>query len=216
MGWMRLQDQVHVACYIVGLVETNCYLVWSPATREAVVIDPGGETEEILADLQRLDLSVRMVINTHGHADHILGNKEIIDKTGAVLAIGAEDARMLTKPVLNLSGWFGAPYASPAPDRLLRRGDEFTVGEAVFTVRSTPGHTPGGISLIGAGLAFTGDTLFAGSIGRTDFPGGGQGILLASIARELLTLPDATVVHPGHGPSSSIGAEKSGNPFLLG
>ena len=180
-----------------------------------MVIDPGGDAVDVLAAIGREHLSLVMIVNTHGHADHIIGNAALVRATGAPVAIGVGDAPMLTRAAANLSLLLGREITSPPPDRLLRRGDELDLGDLRFTVRETPGHTPGGVSLVGEGLAFTGDTLFAGGIGRTDLPGGDESALLDSIRRELLSLSDETLVYPGHGEATTIGEERVGNPFLI-
>lgn len=180
-----------------------------------MVIDPGGDVTEILAEMEREELSLKVVVNTHGHADHILGNGRLVSATGAALAVGAEDAPMLIEAEANLSSWLGCAMTSPPASRLLRHGDLVTVGGASFIVRATPGHTPGGISLVGEGVAFTGDTLFAGGVGRTDLPGGDETALLLSIKRELMTLADDVLVYPGHGDATNIGRERRDNPFLI-
>ena len=211
----RLEERARVRSYVLGELFTNCYLVWSSATRRAMVIDPGGEAAEVLAGIGREKLSLAMIVNTHGHADHIIGNAALARATGAPIAIGAGDAPMLTRAAANLSLLLGREITSPPSDRLLRQDDVLDLGDLRFTVRETPGHTPGGVSLVGQGVAFTGDTLFAGGIGRTDLPGGDESALLSSIRRELLSLPDETMVYPGHGEATTIGEERIGNPFLI-
>lgn len=210
----RLEDKVRVRCYTLGEIETNCYLVWSGASRQAMVIDPGGDVTVVLDEIARERLTVTTVVNTHGHADHIVGNGRLVTATRAVLAIGAADALMLTEAKANLSHWLGYALTSPPASRLLRHGDTLLVGEASFTVRATPGHTPGGVTLVGEGMAFTGDTLFAGGIGRTDLPGGDGEALLSAITREIMSLSDETVVYPGHGEATTVGHERFNNPFL--
>ncbi|NLG83261.1 MAG: MBL fold metallo-hydrolase [Firmicutes bacterium] len=206
---------MEVKRFVVGEFATNCYLLWSPGTRQAMVVDPGAEPETILAAVKEADLSVVAVVNTHGHGDHIMGNAALLAATGAELLIGAPDAPFLDDAVANLSLWLGRPLTVAPPHRLLHHGDVLTLDRARFVVLSTPGHTPGSITLYGEGLVLTGDTLFAGGIGRTDLPGGDEGVLLASISRELLSLPDETRVLPGHGPETTIGRERLGNPFLV-
>lgn len=209
-----MSERVRVRRFVLGDLATNAYLVWSPVTLEAMIIDPGGEVDELLAELEEAGLALEAVVNTHGHADHILGDADLLRATGARLLVGADDAPFLADASANLSLWLGRPLEVPPPDGLLRHGDMVEVGGTSFTVLATPGHTPGSITLYGEGMAFTGDTLFAGGIGRTDLPGGNEGMLLASIGRELLTLPDETLVFPGHGPETTIGRERSANPFL--
>lgn len=199
---------------VVGWFAANCYIVGCPATKEAMVIDPGDEPERILEAVDRLGVSVRCLVNTHGHADHIGADREVKDATGAPLYIHRLDAPLLADPSRNLSAWAGDPLPPVAPGRLLEDGDVIEVGEMSFRVIHTPGHTPGGICLATDGVVFSGDTLFAGSVGRTDFPGGSHAALVRSIKEKLLTLPDDTVVYPGHGASTTIGQEKAHNPFL--
>lgn len=208
-------EGVRVRRFVLGELETNCYLVWCPRTRQAMVVDPGGETDAVLAAIEQAELSLKVVVNTHGHVDHILGNADLLRATGADLLIGAADAPLLADAAANLSLWLGRPLTAAPPHRLLHHGDVVELGGARFLVLATPGHTPGSITLYGEGLALTGDTLFAGGIGRTDLPGGDEGVLLASIGRELLALPDETRVLPGHGPETTIGRERLGNPFLV-
>lgn len=198
----------------VGPFMANCYLVACPQTREAVVIDPGDEPQEILAAIAREGLRVRYIINTHGHIDHIAANDAVARATGAPVLIHAADAPMLTDPSRNLSLFSGEPVRCEPADQLLRDGDEIAVGTLVFRVIHTPGHTPGAISLLCGQTLFTGDTLFAWSIGRTDFPGGDQKTLIRSIKERLFTLPEETEVYPGHGEPTTIGEEKSSNPFV--
>ncbi len=205
-----------VRCLTVGPMMSNCYLVWCEETREALVIDPGADGRRILAEIRKELLEVRYIVNTHGHADHIGANREVKEATGAQLLIHAEDAPMLTSPNMNLSLYLGVPVKGPAADRLLQDGEEIAVGKGVFLrVIHTPGHTRGSICLQGEGVIFTGDTLFAGSVGRTDFPGGSYKELLASIKEKLLCYEDSYVIYPGHGPSSTLEYERKHNPFLF-
>jgi hydroxyacylglutathione hydrolase len=199
---------------VVGPLQVNCFLLADDKTKEAVVIDPGDDAREILRIIGEKKLKVKYIINTHAHFDHVGANRAIKEATGAELLLHEDDAAVLAT-VSSQSRSFGMnPVSSPAPDRLLKHGDVITAGEISLKVLHTPGHTPGGISLLEEGLVFTGDSLFAGSIGRTDFPGGDLLTLLQSIRTNLMTLPDDTKVFSGHGPASTIGDERAENPFL--
>mgnify|MGYP003936628003 FL=1 len=200
----------------VGALSTNCYVVACEKTRKAVVIDPGDEPAKILAALRENELECEIIVNTHGHVDHIAGNGGVKAATGAPIAIHEADAQALVDPSLNLSalvvsatGSGGEGIKGPGADRLLREGDEVVAGSVKLRVVHTPGHTPGSISLVGDGVVFCGDTLFAGGgVGRTDFPGGSYDTLVRSIEVKLFRLPDDTVVYPGHGSSTTIGRER--------
>lgn len=199
---------------VVGNFETNCYVVGCPTTRNGVVIDPGGDHEAILHAIDDMNLSITAIVNTHGHADHILANGDVKTATGAELLIHRSDSCMLQDPVMNLSAAFSSAVISPPADRFVREGETVKIGSILLDVVHTPGHTEGGISLLGSGMVFCGDTLFAGSIGRTDFPGGSFDLLIESIRTKLLCLPATTIVFAGHGPNTTIGDERSNNPFL--
>jgi hydroxyacylglutathione hydrolase len=199
---------------IVGPLQVNCFILADEKTKEAVVIDPGDDAQDILKVIQDKGLRVRYIVNTHAHFDHVGANKAIKDATGAELLLHESDAPVLVT-VSSQSRSFGmSPVSSPTPDRLLKHGDTIIAGEVSLKVLHTPGHTPGGISLLEEGMVFTGDALFAGSIGRTDFPGGDLVTLIRSIKTNLMTLPDDTKVFSGHGPASTIGDERRENPFL--
>lgn len=199
----------------VGPIGTNCYVVGCPETKKAVVIDPGDEAEKIMRTLESDGLEVEAIINTHGHWDHVGANRELKDLTDAPILIHQDDAGFLSDGKLNLAAFMGDKGLSPAADRILQEGDEISVGNLSFRVLHTPGHTPGGISLVGDGVVFVGDTLFAGSIGRTDFPGGDFKTLIRSIKEKLLVMDDNMIAYSGHGPETTIGREKRGNPFLV-
>jgi hydroxyacylglutathione hydrolase len=199
---------------IVGDLETNCYIYGSSKEKEVVVIDPGGHVERILAVLYGLTAQVRYIVNTHGHVDHIVANRALKKRTGAEILIHRLDSEMLIDSRKNFSDMLALPITSPPADRLLEGGDIITVGDLELKVLHTPGHSPGGMTLLSDGLAFTGDTLFAGAIGRWDFPGASYNLLLASVRNKLLVLDENTIIYPGHGPSSTIGAEKRYNPFF--
>jgi len=202
---------------VVGVLETNCYLISCKKTKQAAVIDPGGENEVdlILDFLQKNNFDLKYIINTHGHIDHIAGNNLLKAKTKALLLIHRLDADMLVDANKNFSSFMGKEICSPPADKLLEEGDEIVLGRLNLRVIHTPGHTPGGISLISNNIVFTGDTLFAGGIGRTDLPGGSYQDLIKSIKEKLLILGDDKIIYPGHGPYSTIGEEKRTNPYLI-
>ncbi len=197
----------------VGPLQANCYIVGCEQTRHAAVIDPGGDADKILLALSKDQLTLKAIINTHGHFDHVSANKQLKKSTGAELMIHAADAPMLSQLASGAAVWGLSSEDSPEPDRLLDEGDTVEVGQIQFKVLHTPGHTPGGISLFADNVVFVGDTLFAGSIGRTDFPGGDFNTLISSIQTKLFTLPDDVMVYTGHMEPTSIGREKKFNPF---
>ncbi len=202
---------------VVGPIAANCYIVGSESTKEGMIIDPGAEAEEILKSVKDLELDIKLILLTHGHMDHIGALKEIKEATGAEVAMHSDDAKSLQGQSQSLGAMFGLFYpAPPSPDRLLKDGDSLDVGDLHFSVLHTPGHPPGGISLWGEGVVFTGDTLFNYGIGRTDLPGGSYNQLMNGIHTKLMTLSDDTVVYPGHGTETTIEAERQGNPFIHG
>ena len=205
-----------IAGFPVGSVGANCYIFGDDATREVFVIDPGDEAERILAELRRLDARPVAIVNTHGHFDHVMAVDEVRRATHVPFWIHEGERSVLESGPSRAKVLFGIDLPpSPVPDRWIAEGDVLSVGGLRLTVRHTPGHSPGGVCLVGDGLVFTGDTLFAGSVGRTDLPGANQDALFASIARVLLPLPDETVCCPGHGPETTIGEEKRSNPFIV-
>ena len=202
----------------VGPLEANCYILAASSPGPALVIDPGGDETRIAAVLKDLGLAPAALVLTHGHLDHLGAAAALKRSTGAPLAVHRRDAGLLTGSAL---GFFLPGLAAPAvsPDRLLDDGDTLEAGGLQLQVLYTPGHSPGSICLFlprsgSPGIVFTGDTLFAGGVGRTDFPGGSYEELIRSISSRLLAFPDETVVYPGHGPATTIGEEKKGNPFL--
>jgi hydroxyacylglutathione hydrolase len=198
----------------VGQLGTNCYIIYSEQTLQAAVIDPGGSAEAIIAEINKASLKVEYIINTHGHADHITANDAVQQATGAKVLIHHDDAGMLTNAQRNLSAFIGGGLVCRQADRLLSHNDVINVGDIELKVLHTPGHTPGGICLLTGKVLFAGDTLFAESIGRTDFPGGSYAQLINSIKENLLSLDDAVKVLPGHGPETTIGWERKHNSFI--
>jgi len=203
----------------VGQFLTNCYIVWCDKTKKALVIDPGfdrsKEADEVLNFLGENNLAVKYIINTHGHPDHTCGNGIVKDATDVPILINKLDAKMLNQTSKRMMAIFGFHVISPAAGGFLADGDVINLGESSLRVLHTPGHTPGSISLIfNDNCVFTGDTLFAGSIGRVDFPGGSKKNIMNSLKRKLAVLPDKLSVYPGHGPKTTIGQEKRTNPFL--
>jgi hydroxyacylglutathione hydrolase len=204
----------------LGEFYTNCYIIACPESGDSAVIDPGTPDPWIEQTLAQHGLKPSFILLTHGHLDHIGGVERVKALTGAPVYIHPDDAAMLTDPAKNGSLYFGMPVTAPGPDHLLAEGDLIRVGKLAFQVLHTPGHTPGGVCFYlpaapgRAPQLIAGDTLFAGSIGRTDLPGGDHATLIRSIKEKLLPLPPETVVYPGHGPATTIGDEKEYNPFL--
>ena len=201
------------------LFEENAYLVALPGGRECVIVDPGLEPDPIIEAAEREGWTPVAIFNTHGHADHIAGNAAMKERwPEAPLVIGAGDAGKLTDSVGNLSAGFGVPLVSPPADRTVREGELLDLAGIQWTVLETPGHSIGHIVFVAKELrpmvVLGGDVLFAGSIGRSDFPDGDSAALVTSIREKLFTLPDETIVLPGHGPATTVGRERRTNPFV--
>ncbi|MGD0352467.1 MAG: MBL fold metallo-hydrolase [Dehalococcoidia bacterium] len=201
---------------VVGPFASNCYIVGSESSKHGIIIDPGAEAKLILSTVNDLGMTVSLILVTHTHIDHIGALAPVKEGTGAKFAIHEAEATaglgMFSRMLSSMSG--GSFNQPPKPDRLLKDGDTIDIDDLSFTVLHTPGHSPGGISLYGHGILFSGDTLFNCGIGRTDFPGCSYEQIMDSIKNKLMTLPDETIVYPGHGPATTIGKEKRGNPFL--
>ncbi len=204
-----------VKSLVTGELKANCYLLGCADCGEAMVIDPGGKAKRILEILEEKGLVLKSVVNTHGHFDHVGGNRELIEATAAELMIHEADLAIL-QGAPDHAPCFGCRSvpSSPEPTRLLRDRDHIALGKYLFEVIHVPGHSPGGICLLGEGRLFCGDSLFAGSIGRTDLPSGDHGALVMALRKRILTLPDEIVVCPGHGPETTVGRERRSNPFL--
>ena len=194
----------------VGPMGANCYVVADNKTKNAFLIDPGGEPDRIKALLKKKGLTAKFIINTHGHGDHILGNGYF----GVPIYVHRLEEDYLTDPNKNLSGMFGMFFKSPKATKLLEDGEKLSLDSLELEIIHTPGHTPGGVSIRLDGVIFTGDTLFAAGIGRTDLPAGDEKALFKSIREKLFVLGDDVVIYPGHGPESTIGEEKRSNPFF--
>jgi len=201
----------------VGVMGVCCYIVSCEKTKKAAIIDPGGDEDKILAACKKDDLTVEYIIATHGHPDHVCGNGPIKETTGAKIIMHKDDAQFFAKSeVKEYFSMLGLAESPPA-DILVENGDTITIGEEELQVIHTPGHTPGGMCLYNAPDCITGDTLFVGGVGRTDFPGGSMEELSRSIREKLLTLPKETIVWPGHGyggSKSTIGEEARSNPYF--
>jgi glyoxylase-like metal-dependent hydrolase (beta-lactamase superfamily II) len=205
---------MNIETVIVGPLETNCYLVSCPRTLACAIVDPGAEPDRIIAAIRRLGLKPALILNTHGHFDHVGANRDMKDAYSVPLAIHALD-----NPMLELAGRLEMSFVleakdSPPADFFLQDKAKVQVGESQLEVLHTPGHSPGGVCLLGDGFLLSGDTLFNEGVGRTDLPGGSDRDLKTSLRSKILVLPPETRVLPGHGPWTTIGQEIASNPFL--
>ena len=211
-------EAVRVHVMEVGPLAVSCYIVEHVSTRKAVAIDPGGDGEAILGEIGRLRLSVDKILLTHGHFDHVGAVGLLRKKTGAKVHLHPDDVeRMKTARRQGLMFGLSIPD-TPPPDVLVEEGGRIPFEDREFLVAHTPGHTPGCVSYImkSEKMAFVGDLIFAGSIGRTDLPGGDFDLLIRAVREKIFVLPDDTVLFPGHGPATTVGEEKQSNPFFTG
>jgi glyoxylase-like metal-dependent hydrolase (beta-lactamase superfamily II) len=205
---------INYTLVVVGPLETNCYLVYCDETLDCAVIDPGAEAERVFPSIIEFGLKPVVILNTHGHIDHVGANRDVKDKFMIPLWIHELDGHLLEKiQEFELSFFLGAKE-SPPPDHLLKDGESVVIGRSALRVIHTPGHTPGSVSFLGDNILFSGDTLFNGGVGRTDLPGGSTRDLETSIRERILVLPSETIVLPGHGPWTTVGDERESNPFL--
>lgn len=205
-----------VPLVVGGAMQENAYIVGSEETRECIVIDPGAEADLILEEVENLGLTVKYILNTHGHGDHIGGVAGVKEATGAIYGIHEADVELLTRDSQWMKLMVRDSQEAPEPDIYVKDGDVFTVGDLELTAIETPGHTQGGVCYYTEGVVFTGDTLFQGSVGRFDTPEGDGRQLVLGIFTKIMTLPADTKVYPGHGPDTTIAREKLTNPFLSG
>lgn len=199
---------------MVGAMLANCYIIADEETKEAAIIDPSAEEEEILKVVKDNNLKVKYIINTHGHMDHIGANAKIKEATGAKILIHHDDRNLLTSPAKNLAIFWGRMTKSPPADRLLKDGEIIPLGNLKIKVIHTPGHTRGSICLLVDDRLFTGDTLMRNTIGRTDLPGASSKMLVQSIKERILPLGAGIEVYPGHEGETTIGQERKNNPFI--
>jgi len=198
----------------LGIFQTNCYIVYDEKTLETAVIDPGGDFPAIKSYIEANGLNIKYIIITHAHGDHIGALKELKEYSRALVCIHREDNEMLKSKGKNFSGMMGGTAIEMAADKYLEDGEVLELGDTKLNIIHTPGHSRGGISIYCDRVLFSGDTLFQNSVGRTDLYGGSMTELVKSIREKLFTLPDDTMVYPGHGPSTTILHEKQENRFV--
>ncbi len=209
---------MNIETIVVGPFEVNCYLYWEPESKTGVIIDPGAEAERIINTVERCDFQPAAILLTHGHGDHIAAVEEIRKKYSIDVYIGIGEEALLANPSENISVLVGQPIIVSPAEHLVKDEQLLQFGKIELRVLSTPGHTVGGVCYFDErnGILFTGDTLFWGSIGRTDLTGGSYEQLLESIKTKILQLPDSVICYPGHGPRTTVGGERINNPFLTG
>lgn len=206
---------IEMRSFETGPLGVNCYILWDKETREGMVIDAGGNAQELLDFIASEKLKIQFIVNTHGHGDHIGANDALRDALRVPLLIHSADQVMLTDSRKNLSAFMGVPVVCRAAEENLQDGQEISFADAHFKILYTPGHSPGGVCLYGEGRLFSGDSLFAESVGRCDFPGASESQLIQALQAKVMILPDETRVYPGHGPATTIGWEHLHNPYLM-
>ena len=201
---------------VVGPIQTNCYIIWDEETKIGAVIDPGGEPQKLIDWIDEHNLDIKWVLLTHGHFDHTFFAKDIANRYNCPIAMNKDDIEILENSLDVSEDYYYdmSKHSHYKPDKLLIDGDILEIGNSKIQVMQTPGHSPGGICFITDAGVFVGDSIFAGSIGRTDFPGGNHDLLINSIKTRILTLQDNIKLYSGHGPSSSVGEERTSNPYL--
>jgi len=199
---------------VVGALETNCYLVSCKETQECAIVDPAAEADKIFILIARKELKPVVILNTHGHIDHIGANRDMKERFDVPLRIHSLDGHMLGNEQQSELDFFLQAKISPPADSFFKDGEKIKIGKSFLRVVHTPGHSPGSVSFIGDGFVLSGDTLFCGGVGRTDLPGGNWEEMENSLKNKILTLPAEMIVLPGHGPSTSIAQEKNTNPFI--
>lgn len=197
-----------------GIYAANCYIIYSETTKDGIIVDPGGDADIILKTIEENNLNVIHIVLTHGHGDHIGGVVDLLNVLKVSLLVHEDDVKMISDSKMNLSNIMPIGAVELNPDKVLKHGDIIKFGDLEAEIIHTPGHTLGGICIKIEDNLITGDTLFQGSIGRTDLEGGDYDTIIRSIKENLLPLPDNTIVWPGHGVQTTIGNEKRNNPFL--
>ncbi|SYZ74093.1 Beta-lactamase protein [Candidatus Zixiibacteriota bacterium] len=209
-------DNMRIETITVGPFEVNCYLVFDPAGKNGIIIDPGGDDYKIEEGIDHLGFTPRAILLTHGHGDHIAAVEALKKRFHLPLYVGRGDEPLLASPSANISAYFGFEITCPPADFTLNDNDVVDISGLKFSVFATPGHSPGSVCYFANKFLFCGDVLFNGSIGRTDLPGGSYQQLIDSIDRSILSLPDDIICYPGHGPITTVGSERKNNPFLTG
>ena len=208
-------NEIIVHGIVVGAFQENCWVIGNRRTGEAICVDPGDQPGDILAMAKDMGVVIRCIANSHAHIDHVLGVRGLVEETGAKFLLHRHDLELLRNTAASAQRWGGVEVPNPPdPDAFLDDGDDIDVDGLKVRVIHTPGHTPGSVSFYSGGVLFAGDTLFAGSIGRTDLPGGDMEQEMSSIVDRLMALPDDTIVLPGHMDQTTIGQERARNPYV--